>query len=106
MRGDTLALGFVLGLFVPFIGFFAYCLFIVTILRPELELGFFLRGMIFGIKSNIAPALSLSLLADAGLFFWFDRRRWLKAMRGVISAMFVHGVLIIVFLVLWGKAFM
>lgn len=106
MRGDTHGTGFVLGLIVPLIGFFGYSTFVVTVLRPEMELGFFLRGMIFGIKGNIAPALSLSLLADAALFFWFDHRCMLKAMRGVISAMFVHGVFILVFLVLWGRGFM
>jgi len=106
MRADSVPFGFVLGLLMPLIGLLGYSVFIVTVLRPEMELGFFLRGMVFGIKGNIAPALSLSLIADAALFFWLDRKRMLKAMRGVISAMFVHGVLIIVFLVLWGREFM
>jgi hypothetical protein len=29
------------------------------------------------------------------LFFWFDRKGWQKAMRGVISSLFAYGLVII-----------
>lgn len=106
MRFDNVRTGVIAGLIVPLIGLFLYSVFIVTVLRPELELGFFLRGMVFGIRGNIAPVLSLSLLADVVLFFAFDQRRMLKAMRGVIGAMFAYGAVIVLLLLLWGRDFM
>ncbi len=106
MRFDNVRTGVIAGLIVPLIGLFLYSVFIVTVLRPELELEFFLRGMVFGIRGNIAPVLSLSLLADVVLFFAFDQRRMLKAMRGVIGAMFAYGAVIVLLLLLWGRDFM
>jgi len=106
MRSDNLRFGLILGLIIPLVGLLGYSVFVVTVLRPELELGFFLNNMIFGIRGNIPPILSLSLLSDVVLFFWFDHRRMLKAMRGVIGAMLVYGVVIVVLLLLWGRNFM
>lgn len=106
MRFDTVRTGLIAGLIAPMLGLFLYSLLTVTLLRPELELGFFLRGMVFGIRGNIAPVLSLCLLADVALFFAFDQKRMMKAMRGVIGAMFVYGAVIVLLLLLWGRSFM
>ncbi len=46
------------------------------------------------------------MLADAGLFFAFDRWRMLKAMRGVIGAMLTYGAVIVLLLLLWERDFM
>lgn len=105
MRFDKPAFGFLLGLLAPMAGLLAYSVFAVTVLRPELELDFLLRRMLFGIRGNIAPVLSLSLLADVVLFFVLDRRRMLKAMRGVIGAMLLYGAVIVLLLLLWGRSF-
>jgi hypothetical protein len=106
MRFDTVRFGYILGLLVPAVGLLAYCTFVVTVLRPDLELDFLLRRMLFGIRSNIAPTLSLSLLADVVLFFAFDRKRMLKAMRGVVGAMLTYGAAIVLLILLWGRSFM
>lgn len=106
MRGDNLLTGFLAGIVMPLFGIFVYALIVVNIFHPQLELGFFLRGTIFGLRGNIAPTLSLSLLANVVLFFWFDHRRMLKAMRGVLGSMFVYGIVIVVLLLLWGRDFM
>ncbi len=106
MRFDQVRTGLILGLLAPAVGLLLYSVFAVTVLRPELELGFLLKRMLFGIRGNIAPTLSLSLLADVVLFFWLDRKRMLKAMRGVIGAMFVYGAAIVLLLLLWGRDFM
>ncbi len=106
MRFDNVRFGFLLGILAPAVGVLVYSTFAVTVLRPELELGFLLKRMLFGIRGNIAPTLSLSLLADVVLFFVLDRRRMLKAMRGVIGAMLVYGAVIVLFLLLWGRSFM
>lgn len=106
MRFDKVGFGYALGIIVPIAGLLGYCAFAVTVLRPELEFNFLLRNMLFGIKGNIAPTLSLSLLADVVLFFALDRRRMLKAMRGVIGAMLTYGAVIVLLLLLWGRDFM
>lgn len=106
MRFDQVRFGFLLGLVVPALGLLGYATLIATSLRPELELGFVIKNMLLGIRANIAPTLSLSLLADVVLFFIFDRMRMLKAMRGVIGAMLTYGVVIVLLLLLWGRDFM
>lgn len=105
MRFDQVRTGLVAGLIAPLLGLFLYSVLTITVFHPQLELGFFLRGMVFGIKGNIAPVLSLSLLADVVLFFAFDQKRMLKAMRGVIGAMLVYGAVIVLLLLLWGRDF-
>lgn len=106
MRFDKVWFGYALGLMLPVAGLLGYSVFAVTVLRPELELDFLLRNMLFGIRGNIAPTLSLSLLADVVCFFALDRRRMLKAMRGVIGAMLTYGAVIVLLLLLWGRDFM
>ncbi|HMN06722.1 MAG TPA: hypothetical protein PKD45_13455 [Flavobacteriales bacterium] len=106
MRFDQVRYGFLLGLVVPALGVLGYATLIATSLRPELELGFVIKHMLFGIKGNIAPTLSLSLLADVVLFFYLDRKRMLKAMRGVVGAMLAYGAVIVLLLLLWGRSFM
>jgi hypothetical protein len=106
MRFDNVRAGLVAGLLAPLLGLFLYAVLTVTVFHPQLELGFFLRRMVFGIRGNIAPVLSLSLLSDVVLFFAFDRKRMLKAMRGVIGAMLVYGAVIVLLLLLWGRDFM
>ncbi len=106
MRFDKVQVGLVAGLVAPLLGLFIYSVLTVTVFHPQLELGFFLRRMVFGIRGNIAPVLSLCLLADVVLFFAFDQKRMLKAMRGVIAAMLVYGAVIVLLLLLWGRDFM
>lgn len=105
MRFDNVRTGFLAGIVAPAIGLLLYSLFAVTVLRPELELDFLLWRMLFGIRGNIAPVLSLSLLADVVLFFAFDQKRMLKAMRGVVGAMLAYGAVIVLLLLLWGRDF-
>lgn len=106
MRFDQVRFGYLLGLVVPALGVFLYAVMIAMSIRPELELGFVVKNMLFGVRANIAPTLSLSLLADVALFFFFDRKRMLKAMRGVIGAMLTYGAVIVLLLLLWGRDFM
>ncbi len=106
MRYDKVWIGYVLGLVAPLAGLLGYCAFAVTVLRPELEMEFLLRNTLFGIRGNVAPTLSLSLLADVVLFFALDRKRLLRAMRGVIGAMLTYGAVIVLLLLLWGRDFM
>ena len=103
MRVDHFLVGLLLGLIAPAIGFLLYCLLITGLVRSDMSLRYFVMDMIFGLKRNLAPVLSISLFADVGLFFLLDRSSLYKAMRGVIAAMFLYGILIVVFIVLWGR---
>lgn len=105
MRYNNVRTGFLTGLVMPLLGLFLYALFTVTVSHPGWELGFFLKHVVFGIRGNIAPVLSLSLLADVVLFFAFDHKRMLLAMRGVIGAMLAYGAVIVLLLLLWGRDF-
>lgn len=95
---DRFGTGLILGLLAPVLGFLLYGLIYTTAIRPWLDMRFFVEDMFLGTAEYRAPILSLSLIADAFLFFWFDRRSRYQAMRGVIGAMLLYAVVIIIFL--------
>lgn len=88
--------GFLLGLLAPVLGFFLYGLIYTNAIRPWLDLRFFVQDMFLRTPEYRSPILSLSLIADAFLFFWFDRTDRHDEMRGVIAAMLVYGVVIVI----------
>ena len=96
MRADRFWVGFVAGLIAPVRGFFGYGAIYVTSLHPEYDITWFVTDLFMGTPSLRAPVLSLSLIADAVLFFLLDARDLYKAMRGVIGAMFLYGALILI----------
>ena len=96
MRWDSQWTGLVTGLLVPVLGFFAYGLIHTTWVRPHLDLPFFIHDLFLGTRRFQAPILSLSLIANLPLFFLFDRMDMYTAMRGVITATLIHGVVIVV----------
>jgi hypothetical protein len=103
MRGDHFVIGLLLGLLAPALGLLLYGLLITGVVRSDLTLRYFLFDMIFGLKRNLAPALSISLFADVGLFFLLDRWSLQRTMRGAIAAMLLYGIVIVVFIILWGR---
>lgn len=96
MRSDSTALGVITGLLMPLLGFLAYATLYVMVIRPHMTLGYFVSDVFLGTQRYQAPILSLSLIANLALFFWFDRQDMPQAMRGVITASFIHGAAIIV----------
>lgn len=96
MRWDSQLTGMVAGLLMPFAGFFIYGLIHTNLVRPHLDLTFFIHDLFLGTRRFQAPILSLSLIANLPLFFLFDRMDMYKAMRGVITATLIHGVVIVV----------
>lgn len=94
MRFDTLKAGLILGLLAPVLGFFGYGLIYVTAIRPNHDMSWFINDLFIGTPQYRTQIVTLSLIADAFLFFWFDRREMHRAMRGVIAAMFVYGLYI------------
>jgi hypothetical protein len=95
-RIDRPMAGVVLGMLAPLLGFFAYGLLYVHVIRPHLTLDYFIHELFLGTRRYQAPVLSLSLIADLPLFLWLDRRGAARAMRGVLIAMFLYGIAIVV----------
>ncbi|MFT3885969.1 MAG: hypothetical protein QM724_11225 [Flavobacteriales bacterium] len=106
MRPDRFWYGLSAGLVAPVLGLWLYGVLVTTAVWRQMTAVEFLRTTILGVKSNIAPALSISLFASVGLFFLFDRKDRHKAMRGVIASLFIYGVVILVLLIRWGSDYM
>lgn len=96
MFSDHLRTGFITGLLAPVLGFLLYGLIYVNVIRPGNDLSWFVNDLFLGTPQFRSKILSLALIADVPLFFWFDRKDRHQAMRGVIGAMFLHGIVIIV----------
>lgn len=95
MRWDSIATGVVLGLLAPVLGFVAYGAIYVTAIRPHHDFRWFVEELFLGTDEFRTRIVSISLIADAALFFAFDRLRMHKAMRGVIFAMLAYGAYIV-----------
>ncbi len=96
MRLDSPLAGIVLGLLVPILGFFIYGFIYTTWVRPHLDLQYFIDDIFLGTRQFQAPILSLSLIANLGIFFLFNRFQMASAMRGVLIATFIYGLVIVV----------
>ena len=95
MRWDSVWLGFIVGLLAPVLGFFAYGGMYVTAIRPWHDIEWFVNDLFLGSPEYRTRIVSISLIADAFLFFLFDRLHKHRAMRGVILAMLSYGVYIV-----------
>lgn len=96
MRFDRQSTGLIAGLVAPVIGFFLYGLIHTGLIRPHLHLHDYIFDLFLGTREYQPKILSLSLIANVPLFFWFDRMGWHRAMRGVIASMFIYGIVIVV----------
>lgn len=95
MRWDSQLLGFILGMLAPVLGFFAYGGMYVTAIKPWYDINWFVNDLFLGTGEFRTRIVSISLIADAFLFFLFDRMDKHKTMRGVIMAMLVYGLYIV-----------
>lgn len=95
MRCDSRVTGFVLGMLAPLLGFAAYGGIYVTAIRPHHDFSWFVNDLFLGTAEFRPRVVSLSLIADAVLFFTLDRWSMYRAMRGVIMAMLVYGAYIV-----------
>ncbi len=96
MRSDSMLQGVIGGLLAPIGGFFIYAGIYITTIRPQLTLAYFINDLFLGTRQYQAPILSLALLANLALFFYFDRIDRPLAMRGVILATFIYGLAIVI----------
>ena len=95
MSWDSRLTGFILGVLAPVLGFLAYAGIYVTAIRPHHDLAWFVNDLFLGTPEYRPRVVSLSLIADAALFFLFDRKDMHRAMRGVILAMMAYGLYIV-----------
>ena len=95
---DSVPLGFILGLLFPVLGFYGYGTIYVTAIRPHHDLHWFVHDLFLGTTEYRSQIISLSLIADAFLFFGFDRFEKYKSMRGVIAAMLLYAIVVVAFL--------
>ena len=95
MRWDSISTGLLLGLLAPVLGFFAYGGMYVTAIKPWYDINWFVNDLFLGTSEFRSRIVSISLIADAFLFFALDRSGKPKAMRGVIFAMLVYGLYIV-----------
>jgi hypothetical protein len=107
MALDSRRTGFIAGLLAPVLGFLAYGLIYTTAIRPMYDMAWFVNDMFLGTLKYTSSILSLSLIANAFLFFWFDRKDAHRSMRGVILAMLTYGAVIVALilverLIAWG----
>ena len=107
MALDSRRTGFIAGLLAAVLGFLAYGLIYTTAIRPMYDMAWFVNDMFLGTLKYTSSILSLSLIANAFLFFWFDRKDAHRSMRGVILAMLVYGAVIVALilverLIMWG----
>ncbi len=96
MRWDDPWVGLVAGLLAPIIGFLVYGSIYVNMIRPHLDLPYFVQEIFLNTRRYQAPIISLSLIANLPLFFLFDRFDRHKSMRGVITATFLYGIVVVV----------
>ena len=95
MRWGSIPTGLVLGLLAPVLGFFAYGGMYVTAIKPWYDISWFVNDLFLGTSEFRTRIVSISLIADAFLFFAFDRIGKPKAMRGVIFAMMLYALYIV-----------
>lgn len=96
MRWDSVPMGIVLGLIVPVLGFFIYGYIHTTLVRPHLDLQYYIHDLFLGTRQFQAPILSLSLIANLAVFFMFNRWKMAETMRGILIATFIYGIVIVV----------
>lgn len=96
MWSDHLRTGIIAGLLAPVLGFLLYGFIYVTSIHPEHSFTWFVNDLFLGTPQFRSKILTLALIADVPLFFWFDHREWHHAMRGVIGAMFLYGIAIVI----------
>lgn len=88
-RKDSKITGFISGLFAPLLGLYVY--YLISFRYMSLR-SFIARINEFGLWSGV---VSLSLIANLVLFFWFIRIKADNSSYGVIGATFLYGMVIV-----------
>jgi hypothetical protein len=90
IRKDHFLTGFISGLFAPFIGF---CIYYLISFHQMSFRSYVSRLTELGLVSGV---ISLSLIANLVVFFYFIRIKADNSARGVIGATFLYGLFIVI----------
>ncbi len=89
IRKDHFLTGFISGLLAPFIGFYIYYLISFRYMSLQMYVS---RLTEFGLEAGV---ISLSLIANLIVFFYFIKIKADVSARGVIGATFAYGIVVI-----------
>jgi hypothetical protein len=90
IRKDHFLTGFISGLLAPFIGFYIYYLISYRYMGFRSYISMITE---FGLETIV---ISLSLIANLAVFFYFIKVKADSSARGIIGATFLYGLLIII----------
>jgi hypothetical protein len=90
---DHKLLGVVLGLLGPFLGFLLYGLYYSWEFNSTLS--HFINNVFLGTKSYQSPIISLSLIADLGIFFLALKWKLNTTAKGVVYALLIYVPIVI-----------
>jgi hypothetical protein len=90
IRKNHFLTGFISGLLAPLIGFYIYYLISFRYMGFR---SYISRLTEFGLASGV---ISLSLIANLIVFFYFIRAKTDRSAQGVIGATFLYGMLIVI----------
>lgn len=85
--------GFTLGVIAPVFGFLLYGLYYSW--QYNATVSYFINSVFLGTPSYQSPIISLSLIADLGVFFLLLRFKYNKAAQGVVYALLAYVPLVV-----------
>lgn len=91
MKKDAFLTGFIPGIIVPFIGAFIFYL----IFFREMEFAYFIKS-ITGSQKWVS-VMSLGVLLNASVFFFFIRHSCDRSAQGVLGATFIYAFIVLYF---------
>lgn len=92
-KNDKKIYGVIAGLLAPVIGFLLYGLFYSW--EFNTTLAYFVEHVFFGTKSYQSPIISISLIADLGVFFLVLKYQYYKVAKGIVYALLMYAPLVI-----------
>lgn len=90
---DKKRIGLLIGVLAPVLGFLLYGLFYSWEFNTSLS--YFTNNVFLGTKSYQSPIISLSLIADLGVFFLMLKVKCNKAAQGVVYALMLYTPVVI-----------
>jgi len=96
MRINVPVVGFLIGLFLPVIGFFI----VYSLMFKATPIGTLLGSLMHDHRSA-SKVLTLSLLINLLPFVYFNTKRLDHAMRGIVSATMLYALVIVLIMFVW-----
>lgn len=90
---DKKSIGLLIGVLAPVLGFLLYGLFYSWEFNTSLS--YFINTVFLGTKSYQSPIISLSLIADLGVFFLALKVKCNKTAQGIVYALMLYAPVVI-----------